>query len=206
MAVPAKYYPWDQHYDGSFRGFLKRGLFPDLFRGEEFSANLREILGHSMKCGGLVIPDPWLSVERAYNTSKASSAVLVGTLLGGTNLNYVAHKGCICRASADGRNQQELAENAVLWRRKEMVDGMGLNRLRLETDNWAWLTAIPHCLNGTELSWEEFQDNLLLWYSIVPLNPPTHCNGYSNKFLFPHDLSFPKGGLVLARNNNFAKE
>ena len=159
-----------------------------------------------MKLRGLGIPDPGLSVEREYNTSKAPSEVLVGTLLGGTNLNYVAHKGCICRASADGRNQQELAENAVLWRRKEMVDGMGLNRLRLETDNWAWLTAIPHCLNGTELSWEEFQDNLLLRYGIVPLNLPTDSNGCGKKFLLPHALSSPKGGLFLTRNSDFAKE
>ena len=46
-----------------------------------------------MKRGGLGIPEPHLLVERAYNTSKSSSEVLVGSLLGGTNLNYVVHKG-----------------------------------------------------------------------------------------------------------------
>ena len=45
---------------------------------------------------------------------------------------------------------------------KELVDGAGLNRLRRAMDNGAWFMAIPHRLNGIVLSWEEFQDNLLL--------------------------------------------
>ena len=42
------------------------------------SDDLREILGHSAKHRGLGIPDPRLSAECAYNTSKAASEVLVG--------------------------------------------------------------------------------------------------------------------------------
>ena len=38
-------------------------FFPALFLGEEVSADLREILGRSVKCGGLGILDPYLSVE-----------------------------------------------------------------------------------------------------------------------------------------------
>ena len=60
-----------------------------------------------MKLGGLGIHDPQLLVEHAYNTSKSFSEFLVGSLLGGTDLNYVAHKSCVLRASADGRNQLE---------------------------------------------------------------------------------------------------
>ena len=69
-----------------------------------------------MKCSGLVIPEPRLLTESASNTSKASIEVLVGSLLGGTNLNYVAHKGFMHRASADGWKQWEIAEKAVLSR------------------------------------------------------------------------------------------
>ena len=98
--------------------------------------------------------------ERAHNTSKAASEVLVGSLLGGTDLNYVLHKGCVHRASAGGQKQRELAEKAVLTIRKELADGAVLNCLRQATENGAWLTAIPHCLNVTVLSREEFQDNI----------------------------------------------
>ena len=94
---------------GPIEEALREALFPEIFTGGGVSADLREILGHSVKCGGLGIPYPQLLAERAYNTSKASREVLIGSLLGGTDLNYVAHKGCICRASAVRRKQRELA-------------------------------------------------------------------------------------------------
>ena len=115
---------------GPIEDSLRETLCPALFVGEEVSSDLREILGHSVKRGGLGIPEPRLSVERVYNTSKAASKVLVGSLLGGTDLNCVVHKGCIRRDSPAGQNQRGLAENAVLSRRKDLEDGAGLNRLR----------------------------------------------------------------------------
>ena len=66
--------------------------------------------------------------------------------------------------------------------------------------------AITQCLNGTYLSREEFQDNIILRYGVVPLNLPTDYDGYGKKFLVPHDLSCSKGNLVLERHNNAAKE
>ena len=93
-------------------------------------------------------------VERAYNTSKADSDVLLGSLLGGTNFNYVSHKGCVRRDSSDGRKQWELAEKEVISRKKELVEGAGLTCSCQAKENGLWLTAIPHRLNGTELAWE----------------------------------------------------
>ena len=71
-----------------------------------------------MKRGGLGIPYPRLLVEREYNTYKAASEVLVGSLLGGSNLNYVAHKGYVCRERADGQKQREFSNKAALTRWK----------------------------------------------------------------------------------------
>ena len=141
-----------------------------------------------MKCGGLGIPYPWLLADHAHNTYKAANKVLVGSLLGGTDLNHIEHKVCVCISSADGRKQQELAEKAVLTIWKEQADRAGLNCLRQATYNVEWLTAIPNHLNVTEFSWEKFQDNILLKYGVVPLNLPTDCNGCANKFLVPHAL------------------
>ena len=56
----------------------REALFSAIFGGEEVSANLREILGHSVKHGGLGITDPWISEGCAYTTPKAASEVLVG--------------------------------------------------------------------------------------------------------------------------------
>ena len=66
---------------------LREALFPALFGGEEVSNNLRDILGHSVKHGGLDITDPRLLAECAHNTSNAAREVLVDSLLGGTKIN-----------------------------------------------------------------------------------------------------------------------
>ena len=108
---------------------LREDFFPELFGEEEVSADLREILCYSVKRGGLGILDPRLLAERAYNILKEVIEVLVGSLLGGTDLNYVAHKGFVRRYRADGRKQRGLADKAVVSRRKELADGAGLNHL-----------------------------------------------------------------------------
>ena len=40
----------------------------------------------------------------------------------------------------------------------------------------------------------------------MPLNLSTECDGCGNKFLVPHALSCPKGGIVLSWQNDAAKE
>ena len=65
---------------------------------------------------------------------------------------------------------------------------------------------VPQRLNGKELSREEFQYNLLIWYDIVVLNLSTDCDVSGKKLLLPHDLSDPKGVLVLSRHDDAATE
>ena len=72
--------------------------------------------------------------------------------------------------------------------------------------NGARLSAVPHLLNGTELSQEDFQDSLCLRYGLMPQNIPTTCDGCGKKFLIEHALSCLKGGLVLAWHEDAAKD
>ena len=58
---------------GPIEEALRENFFPALFGGEEINANFRKILDHSVKQGELGIPEPRLSADSAYNTSKASS-------------------------------------------------------------------------------------------------------------------------------------
>ena len=46
---------------GPIEEALRVKFFPVVFGGEEINANFRKILCHSIKHGGLGIPDPWLS-------------------------------------------------------------------------------------------------------------------------------------------------
>ena len=95
---------------------------------------------------------------------------------------------------------------AKLARQNELVGGQERNLLCRETRNGAWLSAILHRLNGTELSQEELCDNLRLKYGLMPQDIPANCDGCGKKFSIDHALSFPKGVLVLAQNEYAEKE
>ena len=97
-------------------------------------------------------------------------------------------------------------ELAEIFKRQEQAGGQEKNRLHRATRNGAWLSAVPHRINGTELSREEFLDNLRLRYGLMPQDIPATCNGCSKKFSIEHALSCPKGGLVLAWYDDDAKE
>ena len=50
---------------GPIEEALREKVPPLLFRGEEINTDFRKILGHSVKHGGLGIPDPRLSEDSA---------------------------------------------------------------------------------------------------------------------------------------------
>ena len=100
---------------------LRDKFFPLLFGGEEITADFRKILGHSVKHGGLGIPDPRLSAECAYNTSKAASRELVDSLIGGSVLNYVGHRACICKDSQTARLSKRSVKLAEIFKRQEQA-------------------------------------------------------------------------------------
>ena len=85
---------------------LREKLFPTLFGGEEINADFWQILGHSVKHGGLGILDPQLSAESANNGSKAASGELVDSLLGGPALKYVGNRACVCKTSLAVRREK----------------------------------------------------------------------------------------------------
>ena len=99
-----------------------------------------------------------------------------------------------------------IVELSDLYERQEQADCQEKYRLHRATRNGAWLSAVPHRLNGTELSWEEFRDNLRFRYGLMPQDIPATCDGCGKKFSIEHALSCPKGGLVLARHDDAAKE
>ena len=118
--------------------------------GGGISADFRKILGHSVQHGGLGITYPRLSAESVCNTSKAASGELIDSLLGGSSLNYVGHRSCVRGSNAGVKKERKHVELADLDRQKELSGGQDRNRLHMATSNGAWLSAIPHRLNGTE--------------------------------------------------------
>ena len=190
---------------GPIEEALRDKFSPALFGGEAINANFRQILGHSIKHDGLGILDPRLSADSAYNTSKASSGGLVDFFLGGYALNYIGHRACVRKASLTARREKMHVKLGEVARRKELADGQERKRLHRETRNGAWLSAVLHLLNGTELPREEFRDNICLRYGLMQQDIPVTCDGCGKRLLVEHTLSRPKGDLVLARHNDAAK-
>ena len=72
--------------------------------------------------------------------------------------------------------------------------------------NGAWLGAVSHQLNGTELSWEESRDNTCFRYGLMPQDIPATCDGCGKHFSIEHALSCPKGVLVLVCHDETINE
>ena len=91
-------------------------------------------------------------------------------------------------------------------RQKELVGCQDSNRLHRATRNGEWLIAIPYLLNSTELSQEEFWDNLRLRYGLMPQKIHATCNGCGERLSIEHALSWSKGVIVLEHQEENAKE
>ena len=144
---------------GPIEEALREKLPSSIFGGEEIDADFWKILGHRVKHGGLGISDPRFSAECAYNTSKADSMELVDSLLEGSVLNYVGHRACVQKASQLARLSKRIVDMSELYDRKDQAGHQEKNRLHRATRNGSWLSTVPHRINGTELSWEDFRDN-----------------------------------------------
>ena len=106
---------------GPIEKALREKFLPLLFRGEEIDTDFRKTLGHSVKHGGLGIPDPQQSSECAYNTSKVASRELVDSLLGGSVLNYVVHRACVRKASQTARLSKRIVDLSELFEWQEQA-------------------------------------------------------------------------------------
>ena len=93
-------------------------------------------------------------MKSAYNTSKAASGELVDSLLGGSALNYVGHMACVCKTSLAERRTKMHVELGELARQKYLAEGQERNHIHRATRIGTWFSAVPHHLNGTELSRE----------------------------------------------------
>ena len=80
--------------------------------------------------------------------------------------------------------------------KKDLAEGQYRNRLHRATSNGVWLSTITQRHNGTYLSWEEFRDNILLRYGLMPQDIPATFDGWDNRLLIEQALSCPKGGPV----------
>jgi hypothetical protein len=79
---------------------------------------------------------------------------------------------------------------------------------RMERMQWngTWLSAIPCRFSGTELTRQEWLDNVYLRYGLQLDGLPRKCDGCGKNFSVEHGLSCKTGGLVGARHNDARDE
>ncbi len=104
------------------------------------------------------------------------------------------------------RPRQAGADQIVFKAISDAADPTTQRRMLRAGETGTWLTTMPICLNGTELSADEFRDSLRLRLGLVPLGIPDRCDGCGQRFSLGHAMTCKKGGLVLLRHNDVAAE
>ena len=74
-------------------------------------------------------------MESVYNIYKSTIGELLGYLLGGTSINYIGHRACVCGASVGAHKEQNYLYMAELARQKDLAGGQERNHLHRSTRN-----------------------------------------------------------------------
>ena len=77
------------------------------------------------------------------------------------------------------------------------------SKLKLEQacEGSGWLTFLTRSQDGTDLSREEFRDNLLCRLYLILQDTPLKCDGCSNPLTVEHFCHCKRGGLAGIRSN-----
>jgi hypothetical protein len=179
-------------------------LIPALLQVNESEVkdDLRRLLAHSVKTGGLNIRDPAAGAERLHQSSVEATKVLADLLLLNTELDLVSHKQCVRKAGASARKERVDAEKVFVKETMELAPRSVRKRLGRVDETGAWLTVTPNKLNGSLLSAEEWCDNACLRYGLRPVGLCDRCDGCGAGFTVAHGLSCKKGGLVGQRHDD----
>ena len=121
-------------------------------------------------------------------------------------LDAGAYASAVRNQRATHALQRRQKQEAKLARLKRNAGNHAARRMERARETGAWLTAMPSLLNGTNLSAEEFRDNLHLRLGLTPLHLPTHCDGCGHQFTVTHAMTCKQGGLIMLRHNDVASE
>jgi hypothetical protein len=164
-----------------------------------------QLLSHGVKMGGTAIKNPVTSVPHLHQCSMDAD-ILVKALHNGGGLNAKAHKAVVkaagnaaCKARLKG--EEENLEGMKSSGRRKMAKHLGQMG-----ETGAWLSVIPNCFDGTELSHEKFKYNLAICYGLRPRGLPEHCDGCREPFMVEYGLSCKKGGFERQQHDDVCEE
>ncbi|KAL7461532.1 hypothetical protein ACHAXS_001951 [Conticribra weissflogii] len=110
-----------------------------------------QLLGHSVKMGGIGICNPTKVADRLFAASKDATAILVSNLAANMDFSIKAHHAQVRQALAAMCQDCAIKEEALLDELSSCNCGLR-SHLDAAKESGAWLTAMPLCLNRAQLS------------------------------------------------------
>jgi sarcosine oxidase gamma subunit len=135
-----------------------------------------------------MIRDPCHEATTLNQTSKEASKVLVTALVEGTELSLVRHRQAVKEASATARASKKADEEYTVATQKGQANAKEKKRLARILGCGAWLIRPPTRFEGTQVTEEEWHDNLSLQYGMQPVHLPQQCDGCGSNFSVDHAL------------------
>jgi len=132
--------------------------------------------------------------------------MLTDSLRHGTPLGVAEYTKACSAARRSQRKSNDLRQSENFKRLCNQAKQADSRRMNKAKETGAWLTAMPNTLNGTELSADEFRDNLRIRFGLTPASLPHRCEGCGERFSVEHAMSCKKGGLVMLRHNDVVAE
>jgi hypothetical protein len=164
-----------------------------------------QLLSHGVKMGGIPIKNPITSAPHLHQCSMDASNILVKALHNGGGLIAEARKAVVkaagntaCKARLKG--EEENLEGLKSSGRRKVAKHLGQIG-----ETGAWLSVILNRFDGTELSGEEFQDNLAICCGLHPRGLPKRCDGCKEPFTVEHVLSCKMGGFEDSNMTTYVK-
>jgi len=199
--------PGAEQFFGPIESAICEKFIPALLQvSEPVDEALCQLLSHGVKSGGIAIRNPVISAPLLHQCSVDACAILIKALQDGGGLKAEAHKTVVKAAGNEARTARLKEEQVNLDGMKGSGRRKVAKRLERMGETGAWLSVIPNRFDGTELSREEFQDNLALRYGLRPRGLPERCDGCNEPFTVEHGLSCKKGGFVGQRHDDLCEE
>ena len=155
--------------------------------------------------GGLGLPNPTLGHDHR-TSSRDSTTVLRASLLGQFPLAIEDYLDQARRAKWLTKQERDADHLRGFKERTQHLPADHIRKIVRARHTGKWLTVIPSSFDNTDLSAEEFRDNLAVRFDMTPSHLPPKCDGCSQKFSVEHALSCKRGALILQRHNDVAEE
>jgi len=190
--------PGAEQFLGPIESAICEKFIPPLLQVSEpvVDEALCQLLSHGAKSGGIAICNPVISAPLLHQCSVNACDILIKALQDGGGLNAETHKAVVKAAKSEARTARLKEEQVNLDGLKESGGRKVAKHLERMGKMGAWLSVIPNRFDGTELSREEFQDNLAIHNGMRPRGLPERCNGCNEPFTVEHGISCKKGGFV----------